>query len=74
MSRALIDLVLAGAVDEETASTAAPNRHDFMIALQRALKEHAVNEASAAEAAEPAGDTAEIEPPVEPTQAGLRMV
>jgi twitching motility protein PilT len=77
MSKALIDLVLAGAVDEETASTAAPNRHDFMIALQRALKEHAVNEASAAEAAEAAelaGETGEIEPPGEPTQAGLRMV
>jgi twitching motility protein PilT len=42
MSTALIDLVVAGAVDEETAATAAPNRHDFIIALQRALREHAL--------------------------------
>jgi twitching motility protein PilT len=42
MSDALIDLVVAGSVDEETAATAAPNRHDFIIALQRALKEHAL--------------------------------
>jgi twitching motility protein PilT len=42
MSAALIDLVVAGSVDEETAATAAPNRHDFIIALQRALKEHTI--------------------------------
>jgi twitching motility protein PilT len=42
LSKALIDLVLSGDVDEETAAAAAPNRHDFMIALARALKEQAV--------------------------------
>jgi twitching motility protein PilT len=42
MSAALIELVVGGAVDEETAATAAPNRHDFIIALRRALKEHAL--------------------------------
>jgi twitching motility protein PilT len=42
LTTALIRLVVQGEVDEETASAAAPNRHDFMIALQRALKEHAV--------------------------------
>jgi twitching motility protein PilT len=42
LTTALIKLVVQGEVDEETASAAAPNRHDFMIALQRALKEHAV--------------------------------
>jgi twitching motility protein PilT len=42
LGNALIDLVLSGDVDEETAAAAAPNRHDFMIALGRALKEHAV--------------------------------
>jgi twitching motility protein PilT len=42
LSKALIDLVLSGDVDEETAAAAAPNRHDFMIALGRALKEQAV--------------------------------
>jgi twitching motility protein PilT len=44
LTKALIDLVVSGDVDEETAAAAAPNRHDFMIALDRALKEHAVEE------------------------------
>jgi twitching motility protein PilT len=38
LSNALIDLVLAGDVDRETAANAAPNRHDFLIALEHALK------------------------------------
>ena len=42
LSRALIDLVIAGSVDRETAANAAPNRHDFLISLEHALKEHAV--------------------------------
>src|SRR3954454_18789984 len=42
LTQALIDLVVGGAVDEETAGAAAPNRHDFTIALARALKEHAI--------------------------------
>ena len=40
MTEALIKLVVAGVVDEETAASGAPNRHDFLIALHRALKEH----------------------------------
>jgi Tfp pilus assembly pilus retraction ATPase PilT len=52
LSKALIDLVLSGDVDEETAAAAAPNRHDFMIALGRALKERAVR-ADAAPDVEP---------------------
>jgi twitching motility protein PilT len=75
MSAALIDLVLAGSVDDETAATAAPNRHDFMIALQRALKEQAVVAAASAEVeAAEAADSTDLEPPAEPTQVGLRMV
>jgi twitching motility protein PilT len=42
LTSALIKHVVAGAVDSEVAASAAPNRHDFMIALERALKEHAV--------------------------------
>jgi twitching motility protein PilT len=42
LGKALIDLVLSGDVDEETAAAAAPNHHDFMIALRRALKEQSV--------------------------------
>src|SRR4029450_1698766 len=48
LTKALIDLVVSGDVDEETAAAAAPNRHDFMIALGRALKEHAIQESEEA--------------------------
>jgi len=54
LTKALIDLVVSGDVDQETAATAAPNRHDFMIALDRALKEHAVQSEEPAQEAEPA--------------------
>ena len=47
LSNALIALVLAGHVDQETAANAAPNRHDFLIALEHALKEQVVDEAEA---------------------------
>jgi twitching motility protein PilT len=54
LTKALIDLVVNGEVDEETAAAAAPNHHDFTIALGRALKEHALKEsADAARDAEP---------------------
>jgi twitching motility protein PilT len=41
-SDALIRLVLDGKVDREVAANSASNRHDFLIALERALKEHAL--------------------------------
>lgn len=50
LTQALIDLVVADEVDEETAAAAAPNRHDFTIALRRALKEHTVAQTKTAEA------------------------
>ena len=37
-TKALIDLVVAGQVDQEIAANAATNRHDFLVALERALK------------------------------------
>jgi twitching motility protein PilT len=40
--KALIDLVLAGEVERDVAANAASNRHDFLIALDRSLKEQAV--------------------------------
>jgi twitching motility protein PilT len=55
----LVQLVLAGLVDEETAGNAASNRHDFEIAVQQAVrrKKHEEAEAAAEEAAEePAGE------------------
>jgi twitching motility protein PilT len=47
-SKALVDLVLAGLVDRETATNAASNAHDFEIALQRAEKLVVVRAANAA--------------------------
>ena len=42
LSKALIDLVVAGDVDRETAANASTNRHDFLISLEHALKQHAL--------------------------------
>ncbi len=58
LTKALIDLVVSGDVDQETAAAAAPNRHDFMIALDRALKEHAL------QSEEPVKDAEPVEPVV----------
>jgi twitching motility protein PilT len=41
LTGALIELVLEGDVDRDVAAAAAPNHHDFVIALERALKEQA---------------------------------
>ena len=41
-TEALLDLVLARKIDREVAANAASNRHDFLIALERALKEQAL--------------------------------
>jgi hypothetical protein len=38
LTAALIDLVLTGEVDREVAAGAAPNHHDFVVALEHALK------------------------------------
>jgi twitching motility protein PilT len=62
--RALIDLVLSGEVDREIAANAASNRHDFIVALEHALKEQQVEQAEAAANAE-AGPT--------PRVTGLRL-
>jgi twitching motility protein PilT len=40
-SQALIELVLAGEVDREVAANASTNRHDFLVALEQALKRQA---------------------------------
>jgi twitching motility protein PilT len=44
LTAALIELVLAGDVDRDVAAGAAPNHHDFVIALERALKEQAAEQ------------------------------
>jgi twitching motility protein PilT len=59
LTMALIDLVLAGHVEREVAATAAPNRHDFLVTLDRAEKARAVEAARSeaeAEADAPSAD------------------
>ena len=43
--QALVKLVVEGHVDRETAANAATNKHDFLVALEHALKEHAAERA-----------------------------
>ncbi len=47
-AQSLIELVLSGEVDREVAANAATSRHDFLVALERAEKEHAADERDAA--------------------------
>ncbi len=49
--QALIDLVVTGLVDHETAANAATNRHDFLVALDRALKTDSAEKRAAEEKA-----------------------
>ena len=56
LTDALIALVLSRDVDRETAANSAPNRHDFSIALEHAMKEQAV------ESVESNDDAPELEP------------
>ncbi len=45
-TKALIDLVVDEKVDQEVAANAATNRHDFLVALERALKQKKANVAA----------------------------
>src|SRR2546428_2150768 len=51
-TQALIDLVVAEKVDEEVAANAATNRHDFLVALEHALKQKKVDVRAAEKRAE----------------------
>ena len=52
-TQALIALVVAGEVDREVAANAATNRHDFLVALDHALKQRDADARAAAEADKP---------------------
>jgi twitching motility protein PilT len=65
-TKALIDLVLAGEVERDVAANAASNRHDFLIALDRSLKEQAVA-ADEEKPVEPAESDADSAGPRRPT-------
>ena len=60
-AQALIDLVLGGLVDRETAANAATNRHDFEVALDRAEKLALVKAQQGA--SQPEGDADEVAAP-----------
>src|SRR5438876_2656806 len=45
-TKALLDLVVAGKVDREVAANAATNRHDFIVELDRALKQRQADTAA----------------------------
>jgi Tfp pilus assembly ATPase PilU len=49
-SQHLVQLVLADLVEEDVASNAASNRHDFEMAVQQALKRRRADEKAAAQA------------------------
>jgi twitching motility protein PilT len=67
-TQALIDLVLAGRVDREIAANASSNKHDFLVALERALKQQAVDETNATGTSEGARPVP-IRPPERPPAA-----
>jgi twitching motility protein PilT len=68
-TQALIELVLSGEVERDVAADAATNRHDFLVALDYALKEQAVDVAEAEE------DVAEdVTHPEDDELGGLRLV
>jgi twitching motility protein PilT len=48
-TQALIEHVLAGRVDREVAANAATNKHDFLVALEQAIKRQRAADAAAAE-------------------------
>jgi twitching motility protein PilT len=65
LAQALIDLTIRGLVDRETAMNAAPNAHDFEIALahaEKSLAAEAEEQARAEAEAAAAADTDEAEP------------
>jgi twitching motility protein PilT len=50
-TKALIELVISGAVDREVAANASTNRHDFLVTLEGALKQQAADVRDAEEEA-----------------------
>ena len=57
-TQALIDLVLHGRVDREIAANAATNRHDFLVALDQAMKRQAADKPTEEQRARAAADRA----------------
>ncbi len=79
-TQALIEHVLSGRVDSETAANAATNRHDFLVTLEQAMKRKRAADAAAADAPEPQGAAPEavsapvLQPAAPEEGLGLRIV
>jgi twitching motility protein PilT len=71
-SKALIDLVVSGKVDQEVAANAATNRHDFLVTLEHSLKQQRVDIA-ATEKQTKADEERDREPEPEQELPGLRL-
>jgi twitching motility protein PilT len=68
-TQALIDLVLAGEIDREVAANSATNRHDFLVALEQALK----RQRAGIEHERPVSEMAPQPEPEEAPLPGLRL-
>jgi twitching motility protein PilT len=73
-TQALIQHVLSGKVDRDTAANAATNRHDFLVALEQAAKRKRHADASAADAAGSAEEEAQPVAAGPRPEEGLRFV
>ncbi len=69
----LIQLVLEGLVDEDTAANASSNRHDFQIALQQAMRQQQVDAEKDAEGEDEEDDAADGQPRRAAGASGLRL-
>jgi Tfp pilus assembly ATPase PilU len=76
-TQALIEHVLAGRVDRETAANAATNKHDFLVSLEQADKRKRADDAAAA-APQPVPEAEEAPGPqlvvADQAPSGLRIV
>jgi twitching motility protein PilT len=74
-SKALIDLVVAGEVDRDLAANASSNRHDFLVTLERALKQQVADRREAEEPEPPpaGGPLRPAEVPAGGTIPGIRV-
>jgi twitching motility protein PilT len=66
-TEALIELVLSGEIDQDIAANASTNRHDFLVALEQALK----RQKAGIEHDRPLSEMAKEEPEPEPESQGL---
>jgi twitching motility protein PilT len=72
-TQSLIDLVVDGVVDQETAANAATNRHDFIVSLERALKQQRADIKAAEQKEQEEQRKQEEERPPEPDVPQLRL-